>query len=63
MVGQKTVQSVFAYEITRRVALPFMTILAPDINVVMDHPDAGIELSLDAPLFQADRQILNLLRP
>jgi hypothetical protein len=31
-----------------------MTIFAPDINVVMNHPDAGVELSLDAPLFQAD---------
>jgi hypothetical protein len=31
-----------------------MTIFAPDIDVVMNHPDAGIELSLDAPLFQAD---------
>jgi hypothetical protein len=62
-VGQETIQPVLAYQILRRFVRPLVSVLPSDIDVLVNDLDAWIELRLNAPLFQAYRQVLNLVMP
>jgi hypothetical protein len=50
-----------AKQIKRSVVLPFISVLPPDINVMMQNPQTRIELPFDAPFLQTYCQILRLV--